>query len=100
VLECLPTTQLSRSTDVRICADRLPDLELRSSLWCRACPAARRTLWVFAVRLMGDCRYCLNFNELLGVAENGNSDERAGHVMHTESLTHHIPHCDEILARA
>ena len=49
---------------------------------------------------MGDCRYCLNFNELLGVAENGNSDERAGHVMHTESLTHHIPHCDEILARA
>ena len=67
---------------------------------CRACPAARRTQWVCAERLTGDCRYSLNFNELLGVAENGNSDERAGHVMHTESLAHHIPHCDEILARA
>ena len=55
---------------------------------------------VFAARLTGDCGYCLNFNELLGVAKNGNSDERAGHVMHTESLTHHIPHCDEILAVA
>lgn len=56
--------------------------------------------WVFAQRLTGDCRYCLNFNELSGVAENGNSDERAGHVMHTEALTDHIPHRDEILSCA
>ena len=76
LLECLPGT-----------GDRT-----EKSLWCRARPAARRTQWAFAAKLTGDCRYCLNFNELLGVAESGNSDERAGHVMHTESLTHHIPH--------
>ncbi len=65
-------------------------------MWCRA----RRTQWCFAVRLTGDRGYCLDFNELLGVSKKGDSDERAGHVMLTESLTHHIPHCDEILAFA